>query len=232
MIADVKQYITDGQLDQANKLLMQLIRSDTFQAYIECDIVNDKSFWAHAIRQYTMKIIEDPTKITVPPDLYTSELPADYFVKFINDVSDVRGHLLHVCGHEKCHILWKNCPVMMESFNGAYLDVIEDIYGQALLFVCVPSQYIGVEQRIVNCLTYRGLEVTALRKEINSLLLPNPQTTDKMLSAIHTWLYASDPLSQQTFNTYIGVWAQALKNPEFRAKIDRYATVLEEAFGV
>lgn len=184
----------------------------------------DKEFFMSGIEKYSLTVIDDVdnNENKNEPD-YGTMLPISFAQQDILEAKDVVVHYLHVMGHKKCMEFWKKCPYDRNRFKSNELDFIEEMYNQRLFMIVAPEQHI----RFFNCFVaydqFRPFKNRDARDVLNSLLQIKPhEEVPLYLKHIHERLYAADPLSQITFNRYIGDFMDALARTSFSVVIQHY----------
>jgi hypothetical protein len=182
-------------------------------------IVADYEFYTVAAEQFTISIVDDESDKWEKP--YETVLEEPFAKQVINGPEDLIGFFLHIASHQRCDLFWQQCPVPMEQFKPHQLDLIEEVYNQRLVSVVAPSYYDAFPS--VNALydQYKGFNV-AKRRPLQTMFNRVCDTGNRQFNVIHHWLYGNDPLSQQTFNTYMKFWSMCLKDNSHAEAIDAY----------
>lgn len=115
----------------------------------------------------------------------------------------------------------------MSDFTKSEIDFIEECYIQRMFLEQSEQLHDEFYQCIVAFEEYRKWTHPSLRQAMNTMMYRNASCLHPVLQEIHDVLYANDPFDQRTFNLYISMWAQTIKNGG-RYMIDVYDTVVAE----
>jgi hypothetical protein len=173
-------------------------------------IAADHEFYKTAVDQFKLTIVDDETDKWEKP--YEAVLEAGFVDKAIEDVLDLMGFFLHASSHQRCDIFWQQCPVPMDMFTPHQLDFIEEVYNQRLVSVVAPDFHSAFPIMNARYDEYKGVDV-AKRRPLQTMFSPNCDTGVDILNALHAWLYRNNPLSQQTFDTYMRAWFVLIDDP-------------------
>lgn len=187
----------------------------------------DPEFFASGLDKFTMVLSdEDDTADKDEPD-YGAILPTAYAEEWANTPELMLVHYLHIMGHKRCSIFWRRCPASMSDFTKSEIDFIEECYIQRMFLEQSEQLHDEFYQCIVAFEEYRKWTHPSLRQAMNTMMYRNASCLHPVLQEIHDVLYANDPFDQRTFNLYISMWAQTIKNGG-RYMIDVYDTVVAE----
>lgn len=210
-------------LSEGNALIQKSIATDDFKnvalSYIEANI----PFFREGIERYQLLTIPDDadTPDKKEPDTGTL-LGVSYFIKYVRTIEDVCAHMMHVLCHELCDQMWSKIAFPMETFSVDQLDFMEEIYNQRIVDVVAPRLHAEFP-RVLKEFETHNREITDYRAQVQTTLTHSAVVEAQSLQMLHAWLYQSNPLQLQVFDTYMRMWKQMFDvDPEIKALSKNY----------
>jgi hypothetical protein len=211
-----KTLLQANQLAEANALLLLQIRDPSVVQKTMSSIVADHEFWKNILAISEIRIEPDGTDLEqATQPRYVNLFPVSFALEHMNTLDDVMRYVIHGGAHFKCEQLWRSSPVPMNSFNELHLAWIEDIYGQRFVQATAPLWHVGMPITALTYFEFHRTELTNDRQQLVYMLTDVNQITNPVFSLIRQWLYSVDPLQQESFNSYMRLWLQAYKDPQF-----------------
>jgi len=150
------------------------------------------------------------------------------FINLMNDTDDLLEQFIHDAMHEIVWELWKHCPVQVAHLTEMEHDVFDEILMQAHIFKVMPSvhslhcKYVNNFVKLMGYIPGNIVGITTLY-ESPSPIIPH----NNALNLAHRWIYKQDDvLNQDTFNQFMMMCFQSLKDGHSRKVISDYQLAL------
>lgn len=174
-----------------------IIKSEKFTNYVKAGITDD--IILEHLPRFSITIVSDNC-VRSGGDVNEVILCYTKFRSVINSFDDLLEQFIHDTLHEIAWKLWKNCPVSIDVFTPQEMDVFDEMWGQAYLYMVSPD-LINLHQKYLN------KYITSLGENPDSVdtiirLFANPkQDIDNLngLDRVHSWLYSSTGILTQDF---------------------------------
>ena len=224
-LAEIHKLLPDN-IEQANTDLEAIIRSEDFIDRI-LTATNDHPFMLHAALRFSFKIIP-PSKDERDEPEFGCVFAADRFKAQIHSFDDLMIQFLHTSLHEWCETAWQSISEPKDFFTPIELDVLEEVYSQALIYELAPNLHYLFPQSIRAYLKYIGVEENDVTQQIFILMGDkiDSKVTLGTLHAYTTWLYSLDPQASQTFAQHISVCKRLIQEHGLRTLLEKYDDLL------
>jgi hypothetical protein len=220
----------DVDLKSANAELESILRSDDFLYVARHDLNNDE-FFVQALDKFNFRIVgvEEGFKMDEPE--YGCIFNTARFKLQMRNYDDLLAQVIHTCLHEWCELAWINTPVPKHSFTAIELDVLEELYGQALMSHIAPYRYELFPDNLREYFEFVNKNTEDTKPVFDKIFglmtfaigskVENPQ-----LCAVMTWLYANNVREQRTFAQFIVLCNALIHQTDFRSVIQEYYDLL------
>ena len=233
-VSIINERLTDlhaVDLETANRDLEAIIRSNEFITEAKYALRHDE-FFEQALERFTFQIVEkSPDSFCMDEPDYGCIFNTERFELQLYTFEDLLAQVIHTCLHEWCEIAWLSTPVSKQKFNAIELDVLEEIYGQALMYKIAPDLHHLFSDNLrhyFESVNEDSSKTYPVFDQIFDLFGRNLDTTleDPTLNAARVWLYAQDPTEPQTFWKYITLCEALVSKTNLRELIQEYYRLL------
>lgn len=221
MMNTIKDLLRQGNLVEANELIANLLNNEEVVNKAMSTIVDDHDFWRYIFSVHEFRVVADGTDMEeiIAPQ-YVNVFTQSFFETHFHTVEDIVRYSIHGGAHYKCFQLWKQCPVPYNAFTPTYRAWIEDMYGQRFVLATAPTWHNKIPQTADFYFEFQQIEVDDVRRDVVSMLSQKTPVNHPVFKMMHDWLYATDPLKQETFNQYMIMWARLCADPDFKMFLD------------
>jgi len=224
-LAEIHNLLPDN-IEEANAALKDIIRSEDFIDQI-LTATNNDTFMLHAAQRFSFQIIEPSDEERDEPE-YGCIFAADRFKAQIHSFEDLMVQFLHTSLHEWCETAWQSIAEPKDFFTPIELDVLEEIYSQALIHRIAPHLHSLFPQSIRDYLKF--IEVKENDTTAQLFILMGEQNDSMVpLGTLHqyaVWLHHMDPHEAKTFAQHIQVCKRLIQEHGLRDLLKKYDDLL------
>jgi len=217
-------------LESVNVELESILRSEDF-LYVAKHDLNHDGFFVQALDKFNFQVVgvEEGFKMDEPE--YGCIFNTDRFNLQLRNYDDLLAQVIHTCLHEWCELAWFNTPTPKQSFTAIELDVLEELYGQALMSHIAPYRYELFPDNLREYFEFVNKNTEDTKPVFDKIFglmtfAIGSKVEDSRLCTVMTWLYASNVLDQPTFARFIALCDALIKHTDFRAIIQEYYDLL------
>lgn len=224
-LAEIHKLLPDN-IEQANADLEAIIRSEDFIGRI-LTATNDHPFMLHAAQRFSFQIIPPSSDERDEPK-FGCVFEADRFKALIHSFDDLMVQFLHTTLHEWCEMAWLKISEPKEFFTPIELDVLEEMYSQALLCRIAPDLHYLFIQSIRDYLKYVGVKENDTTQQVFILMGDAKDSTLSLTTfrAYVIWLYEMDPFLPATFERHMRVCKRLINGHGLRRLLKKYDNLL------